>query len=134
MKKESYQEVLDIGGAHPSRRKYGEDFFKFVDELKNHAFSSLTLGHATEHDECKLRHISGIINGTEIDYECTGWPNDFSISSWNLWNILGEHVDIESLVTVRVGARDVHCGGTIYITEPTLMTENGDGISWNYYD
>lgn len=133
-KDDSYQQVLDLGGAHPSRQKYGDEFFKFIDELEKHGFSSLTVGHATEHDECKLRHVTGVINKQEIWYDCSDWPDEFRIHDWDFWSIIGNEVDIEALVTIRVGAKDILSGNSLYITEPELKDDSGCEITWNYYD
>ena len=114
------------------------EFNRFVDILAQHGFIKLTVGYATESDECRLRHVSAEVrdaNGEvheDLDPDCTAWPSDFQLDESKLYDCL-DWCDVEYLNTIHVGKRTIEQGPALYITEPTLVDSDGDEVRWNYY-
>jgi len=137
MNTDNYQTTFPVDGLKNEKQEANsESLEKFIDKLAEYNFTEITLGFATECDECRLRHIHASI---KIDNSiqdglcpnCREWPSEFEIDENELYEILS-CVEVERLNTIHVGRREIISGGYLYISEPRLVDGDGAELLWNY--
>lgn len=135
---DTYQDYIPVEGVHPSEDKYLPEQIKYLEKLKKAGITELTVGFATEHDECQLRHVEILYKDPDGELRHAygnDIPNelDFEIDQNDLHEVLADH-DIESLLTFKPGPMEIAQGSSIYITEPELKDDMGGDVAWNYWE
>jgi hypothetical protein len=143
-KKEEWQDTLPMeGGTHPSFENYSEEANRFIDHLKARNVARFYFGFAWENDESHCRHVSydthpvgdDIGQGSCYDLESLIDNTEWAGKDWTpiIYDLFEEQACDDALYCLHVAKREMKHQHALYVTEPKLIDEDGEEMSWNAY-
>tara|TARA_B100000459_G_C8455263_1_gene147596 strand:+ start:69 stop:521 length:453 start_codon:yes stop_codon:yes gene_type:complete len=142
--KKGTQETLPIKGIHESYDTYNEEANRFMDMLQEKNVTYFYWGFAWENDESHCRHVSydlvgdtqtGYDQGARHDSEEILRGTEWERKEWScvLYDSFPNEADDDNMYCIDVTRRKLAPRHPLYITEPKLVDQHGDEVTWNAY-
>jgi len=148
-KKMTEQLDLNIKNVHPSYEKFSDKGNRFIDRLQELGIARFYFGYAWENDESHCRHISYDLVGDKITpiSEHYGNPGkhaderqitdgtEWSTQDWTqiIYEAFEDEASDDHMYVIDVQNRTVRSMYALYVTEPRLIDESNNEVTWNAY-